>query len=142
MRFMMLIKGNAESEAGVLPSQDLVNAMLRYNEEMAKAGVLADLNGLHPRKDGVTVRRSGGKVSVIDGPFAETKEVLAGYWIIKTNSLQEAIDWAKKMPGDPNNPNGEGELEIRQIYEMEELGMPEATAKAAEIGKDLAKNNR
>src|SRR5690349_24112142 len=112
MKFMMLIKGNAESEAGVLPSHELVDAMMRYNKQMAKAGVLIDLKALHPTKDSVKVRLSGSKVSVIDGPFSETKEVLAGYWIIKTNSLQEAIEWAKKMPGDPSNPDGEGELEI------------------------------
>src|SRR5438128_1407748 len=98
MRFMMMIKGNAESEAGVMPGQELIDAMMRYNKELADAGVLIDLNGLHATKDGAKVRFSGSGTSVKDGPFTETKEIVAGYWIIKANSLQEAVEWAKKAP--------------------------------------------
>jgi hypothetical protein len=148
MRFMMLIKGNAESEAGVMPSQELIDAMMKYNEELANAGALIDLNGLHASRDGAKVRFSSGKTRVIDGPFTETKEVVAGYWIIKADSLQEAVEWAKRAPvvsipqgnGAPG-PNGEGEIEVRQIFEMEEFGASsESVEQAADIEKKLAKN--
>jgi len=120
MRFMMIVKSSKDFEGGKMPSKELVNAMERYNQELAKAGVLIDLAGLYPSANGARVRFSGGKRSVIDGPFAETKELIGGYWIIRVNSKEEAIQWAMRAPA----PHGEGkdaEIEIRQIFDMEEF---------------------
>src|ERR1700687_5791818 len=102
MRFMMIVKANKDSEAGKMPSEELLAAMGKYNEELVKAGVLVDLSGLQPSSKGARIRFSGGKRTVIDGPFAETKELIAGYWIIKVKSRGEAIEWAKRAP----NPQG------------------------------------
>src|SRR5262245_24522512 len=111
MKFMMIVKANKESEAGKMPDEKLLSAMGKYNEELMKAGVLLDLAGLHPSSKGVRIRISGDKRTVIDGPFAETKELIAGYWIIQVKSREEAIDWAKRVP----NPHAEGgEIEVRQ----------------------------
>ncbi|HSE46080.1 MAG TPA: YciI family protein, partial [Gemmatimonadales bacterium] len=119
MRVMVLVKADKKSEAGVLPDERLLTEMGKFNEELVKAGVMLEGEGLHPSSKGARVRFSGNKRSVIDGPFAETKELVAGYWIWKVKSLQEAIDWAKRCP----NPTGaEGEIEIRPIFEAEELG--------------------
>src|SRR5690242_2689711 len=112
MRFMMIVKSNQECEAGKMPSEELLAAMGKYNEELVKAGALVDLSGLKPTSQGARIRYSGGKVSVIDGPFTETKELIGGYWIIRANSLAEAIEWGRRAP----NPHGEGaeaEIEIR-----------------------------
>src|SRR6516165_4689779 len=98
MRFMMMVRANKNTEAGVMPDQRLIAAMGKYNEEMAKAGVLLDLAGLQPSKKGARIRFSGGKPTVIDGPFAETKELIAGYWLIQVKSKEEAIEWAKRCP--------------------------------------------
>ena len=119
MRFMVIVKANKDSEAGVMPSQELLTEMGRYNEELAKAGVLLAAEGLHPSSKGARVKFGGGKRTVIDGPFAETKELVAGYWLWKCKSLQEAIEWVKRCP----NPTGEeGEIEIRQVFEAEDFG--------------------
>src|SRR5580698_4128230 len=104
MRFMMIVKASKEFEAGKMPSQQLVAAMAKYNEELIKAGVLVDLAGLQPTSKGARIRFSGGVKTVIDGPFAETKEVIGGFWIIKVKSKQEALDWAMRAPA----PHGEG----------------------------------
>src|SRR5262249_37894756 len=107
MRFMMIVKASKESEAGLQPSEKLLAAMGKYNEELMKAGVLLDLSGLQPSRKGVRVRFSGGKRTVVDGPFAETKELIAGYWIIQVKSREEAIEWAKRVPFDPDvQPGG------------------------------------
>src|SRR6266702_2919568 len=106
MRFMMIVKASKESEAGVMPSNELIAAMTRYNEELMKAGVLLDLSGLQPSSKGSRVKFSGGKTTVIDGPFPETKELIAGYWIIQVKSKQEAIEWAKRAPAPHNNGEG------------------------------------
>src|SRR5215472_5645645 len=98
MRFMMIVKANKDSEAGVMPSDKLLSAMGKYNEELMKAGVLLDLSGLQPSSKGVRVKFSGGKRTVTDGPFTETKELIAGYWIIQVKSREEAIEWAKRAP--------------------------------------------
>lgn len=119
MRFMVLIKADANSEAGVMPSAQLLAEMGQFNEELVKAGVMQAGEGLHPSSRGARVRFSGKAREVIDGPFAETKELIAGFWIWKCASLQEAIDWLKRCP---NPMLGESEVEIRQVFEAEEFG--------------------
>lgn len=127
MRFMVLVKGNEDSEAGVMPSEELVTAMGKYNEELVKAGVLLAGDGLHPSSKGAKVRFSGDRRTVIDGPFAESKELIAGFWIIDVKSRDEAIEWVKRVP----NPTGEeSEIEIRQIFEVEDF----AAAYPPEVG--------
>jgi hypothetical protein len=138
MRFMMIVKANKDSEAGVMPSPELISAMGRYNEELMKAGVLLDLAGLQASSKGARVRFSAGKRSVVDGPFTESKELIGGYWIIQAKSLAEAIEWAKRAPA----PHGEGqdsEIEIRQFFELEDFGPSEAIDRARELGKELGK---
>ena len=119
MRVMVIVKANEDSEAGVMPSTELLTEMGKYNEELVKAGVMKGGDGLQPSSKGARVRFSGKKRTVVDGPFAETKELIAGYWLWETKSLAEAIEWAKRCP----NPTGEeSELEIRQIFELEDFG--------------------
>jgi hypothetical protein len=116
---MVLIKANADSEAGVMPSQELLAAMGKYNEELVKAGVMLAGEGLHPSSKGKRVRFSGDKRTVIDGPFAETKELIAGFWLWQVKSMEEAIEWVKRCP----NPTGiDGEIEIRPVFEAEDFG--------------------
>jgi hypothetical protein len=137
MRFMMIVKASKDSEAGKLPSEEMLAAMAKFNEEMVKAGVMLDGTGLQPSSKGARVRFSSGKPTVIDGPFAETKELIAGFWIIQVKSKQEAIEWAKRSP----NPHGEGqetEIEIRQLFELEDFGESEAVEHHRELGKQLA----
>jgi hypothetical protein len=119
MRFMILVKATRESEAGVLPTEQQFAEMGRFNEELVKAGVMQAGEGLHPSSKGARVRFSGKERQVIDGPFAETKELVAGFWLWKCASLQEAIDWVKRCP---NPMPGDSEIEIRQIYEAEDFG--------------------
>jgi hypothetical protein len=141
MRFMMLVKANRESEAGVMPDEALIAAMTKYNEELAKAGVLLDLSGLQPSSKGARIKFSGGKPTVIDGPFAETKELIAGYWLIQVKSRDEAIEWAKRVPA----PHGEGrdsEIELRQLFELEDFAPSEAIDRARKLEKDLARNKK
>jgi len=120
MRVMVLIKADKDSEAGVLPDEKFLTEMTQYNEELVNAGVMLAGEGLHPSAKGVRVRFSGGKPSVIDGPFAETKELIAGFWLWQVRSMEEAIEWVKRCP----SPAGatEGEIEIRQVFELEEFG--------------------
>ena len=118
-RFMVFVPANEESEAGVLPGEEVIDAMTAYNEELAKAGVLLDLNGLQPTSKGARVKFSNGKATVVDGPFTEAKELVAGYWLIETKTKDEAIEWVKRCP----NPTGaEAEIEIRQVFEAEDFG--------------------
>jgi hypothetical protein len=134
MRFMMIVKAGKDSEAGKLPSEELLSAMGKYNEELRKAGALVDLNGLHPSSKGARVKFSGGQRTVIDGPFAETKDLVGGYWIIQVNSKEEAIEWAKRAPA----PHGEGqdaEIEIRQIFELDEFHSQAGGRARAAIGE-------
>ena len=138
MRFMMIVKANKDSEAGKMPSEELLTAMGKYNEELMKAGVLVDLSGLQPSSKGARIKFSGGKQTVIDGSFAETKELIAGYWIIKVKSREEAIAWAKRAPA-PFGEGNDGEIELRQFFEMEDFAPSEAVDRAKEIGKELAK---
>jgi hypothetical protein len=119
MRFMVMVKANKDTEAGVMPSQKLLAEMGKFNEELVKAGVMMAGEGLHASSKGARVKFSGDKRSVVDGPFTETKELIAGFWIWNVKSREEAIEWAKRCP----NPTGEeGELEIRQVMEAEDFG--------------------
>src|SRR5712675_2489449 len=127
MKFMMIVKASKESEAGVMPSEALLNAMAKYNEELMKAGVLLDLSGLQASSKGARIKYSDGKrVAVVDGPFAETKELIAGYWIIQVKSREEALEWAKRAPSPHEGENGEGEIELRQFFELEDFTPGEA----------------
>jgi hypothetical protein len=119
MRVMVIIKANEDSEAGVMPSEQLLTEMGAFNEELVKAGVMLDGDGLKPSSAGARVRFSGSQRTVIDGPFVETKELIAGYWIWQVESLDEAIEWVKRCP---NPRNGESEVEIRPIFEAEDFG--------------------
>src|SRR3954447_9769632 len=119
MRVMVIVKASPESEAGVMPSEQLLAAMGAYNEELVKAGIMLAGEGLHASSKGKRVRFSGDKRTVIDGPFAETKELIAGFWIIQVKSLEEAIEWVKRCP---NPMEGESEIEIRQIFEQDDFG--------------------
>jgi hypothetical protein len=120
MRFMILVKADENSEAGVMPSEELLAEMGRYNEELMKAGVLLAGEGLHPSSKGARVRFSGSARTVIDGPFAETKELIAGFWLIEVKSRDEAIEWVKRAPNPM--PGTESEVEIRQVFEAEDFG--------------------
>jgi hypothetical protein len=119
MKFMVIVKATKDSEAGVMPSEQLLTEMGKYNEELAKAGIMLAGEGLHPSSKGVRVRFSGKQRSVIDGPFAETKELIAGYWMWKCKSREEAIEWVKRCP---NPMPGDSEIEIRQVFEAEDFG--------------------
>lgn len=119
MRFMVIVKATRDSEAGVMPSEEMLAAMGKYNEALVEAGIMIAGEGLHPSSKGARVRFSGAMRSVVDGPFAETKELIAGYWIWRVGSLQEAIDWVKRCP---NPMPGDSEIEIRQIFEAEDFG--------------------
>ncbi|MHA6493473.1 YciI family protein [Pseudomonas borbori] len=119
MRFMVIIKASKESEAGEMPSEELLTAMGQYNETLVKAGVLLAGEGLQPSAKGARVKFNGSQRSVVDGPFAETKELIAGFWMFNVASLQEAIEWVKRCP---NPMPGECEIEIRQVFEMEDFG--------------------
>jgi hypothetical protein len=134
MRFMILVKANEDSEAGVLPDEKLLADMGRYNEELAKAGVLLAGEGLQPSSKGARVRFSGGKRTVIDGPFSETKELIAGFWLIQVKSKEEAIEWVKRCPNP--FPGTESEIEIRQVFEAADFG-PAFTAELQEAEERL-----
>ena len=119
MRFMVIVKATKDSEAGALPSEELLTAMGKYNEELAKAGILLAGDGLQPSSKGARVRFSGAKRTVVDGPFAETKELVAGFWLWKVKSKEEAIEWVRRCP---NPMPGDSEIEIRQVFEAEDFG--------------------
>ena len=141
MRFMVIVKATKDSEAGVKPSTELLAAMGKFNEELVKAGVMQAGDGLHPSSKGARVRFSGDKRTVIDGPFAETKELIAGFWIWECKSLQEAIGWAKRCPNP--HPGSENEVEIRQIFSPEDFGpefTPELREQEERIMAQVAKN--
>lgn len=119
MRFMVIVKATQDTEAGVMPDEKMLAEMGKYNEELVKAGIMLAGEGLHPSSKGARVKFSGDKRTVIDGPFAETKELIAGFWIWQVKSLEEAIEWVKRCP----NPTGaESEIEIRQVFEAEDFG--------------------
>jgi hypothetical protein len=120
MKFMLILKATKDSEAGKMPSEESINAMVKYNQEQAKAGVLVDAAGLWPSSKGARVRfLASGKKTLTDGPFAESKELVAGHWLIKVNSLEEAVEWAKRAPVMPNGPDQDTEIEAREFIEFE-----------------------
>ncbi|MDQ6936388.1 MAG: YciI family protein [Actinomycetota bacterium] len=119
MRFMVMVKSDADTEAGVMPSEELLSEMGRFNEELAQAGVLLAAEGLQPSSKGARVRFSGRERTVIDGPFTEAKELIAGFWLLQVKSRDEAIEWIKRCP---NPTNGESEIEIRQVFEADDFG--------------------
>lgn len=139
MRFMMIVKGNKYTEAGKMPDEKLIAAMTKYNEELQKAGVLLDLSGLQPTSKGVRIKFSGGKRTIIDGPFTESKEVIAGYWLIQVKSREEAMEWAKRVPA-PHGEGNDGEIELRQLYDIEDFPPSEAIEHARKLGEKLGKN--
>jgi hypothetical protein len=142
MRFMVMVKANEDSEAGVMPSQELLTAMTQYNEELVKAGVLLAADGLQPSSKGKRVRFSGDKRTVVDGPFAETKELIAGFWIIQVKSIEEAVEWVKRCP---NPMEGESEIEIRQVFDPDDFGeafTPELRDKEQRIYEQMGKNKQ
>ena len=141
MRFMMIVKANKDSEAGKMPSEEMLTAMAKYNEELMKAGVMVDGAGLQSSSKGARIKFSGEKRTVIDGPFAETKELIAGYWIINVKSKAEAIEWAKRVP-NPHGEGQEGEIEIRQFFELEDFAPSPAIDRHAELGRELAKTKK
>ena len=142
MRFMVIVKANKDSEAGVLPDEKLLADMGKFNEELVKAGVMLAGEGLQPSSKGARVRFSANnKRTVIDGPFPETKELIAGYWLFQTKSLEEAIEWVKRSPNP--FPNNESEIEIRQVFETDDFGAeftPELREQEARLGKQMAAN--
>ena len=120
MKVMVIVKATKNSEAGVMPSEQLLTQMGKYNEELVKAGIMLAGDGLHPSSKGKRIKFSGGKRTVVDGPFAETKELIAGYWMWQVRSMEEAVEWARRCP-DPM-PGEEAELEIRRVFEAEDFG--------------------
>jgi hypothetical protein len=141
VRFMVLVKADKNSEAGVMPSEKLLADMGRYNEELVKAGVLLAGEGLHPSSKGARVKFSGAKRTVVDGPFPETKDLVCGFWILQVKSREDAIEWVKRCP---NPMEGETELEIRQVFEADDFGAeltPELRASEQRMRDQLAANN-
>lgn len=143
MRFMMIVKASTDSEAGNPPSLEMINAMMKYNEELVKAGVLVAADGLHPSSSGIRISypEPGGKPVVTDGPFAEAKELIAGFTMIEVKSREEAIEWALRMP-DPHG-FGQGQIELRQVFEAPELTSdPEAIAKENALREEVQRQRR
>jgi hypothetical protein len=136
MRVMVIIWGNEDSEAGIMPSEKLLNEMGKFNEELVNAGVMLAGEGLHPSSKAKRIKFSGGERLVTDGPFAETRELIAGFWIWKVNSMDEAIEWAKRIPNDPERPDMESEIDLRQIFEAEDFG-PELTPELRKLEERL-----
>ena len=132
MRFMVIVKANKDSEAGIMPDEELLSEMGKYNEELVKAGIMLAGEGLHPSSKGARVRFSGRERTVIDGPFSETKELIAGYWLWNVKSKEEAIEWVKRCP---NPMTGESEIEIRQVFEAADFGGDELTPELKELFK-------
>jgi len=139
MRFMVIVKATKDSEAGKMPSEERLGEMAKFNEEMVKAGIMLDGAGLQSSAKGARIRFTGGKRSVIDGPFAETKELIAGYWVIQVKSKEEAIEWIKRCP---NPYNEDGEIEIRQFFEIEDFGDSPAVDHHKAVGEQLASQKK
>lgn len=141
MRFMIIVKATQDSEAGIMPSEELLTAMGAYNEQLVKAGIMLAGDGLHPSSKGARVRFSGAKRAVVDGPFAETKELIAGFWIWQCKSMEEAVEWVKRCP---NPMPGDSEIEIRRIFEAEDFGeafTPELREQEERIRAEAAKKS-
>jgi hypothetical protein len=141
MRFMMIVKASKDSEAGELPSEERFAEMGRYNAELMKAGVLLDLSGLHASAKGARVKFSGDRKTVVDGPFTEAKELIAGYWIIQVRSREEAIEWALRAP-NPAGPGKDSEIEVRQFFELEDFGENQAVEDAIKRREEFAESRK
>ena len=142
MRVMVMVKATEDSEAGRMPTQELMDAMMKFNEELVKAGIMKMGDGLQPSSKGKRIHFSGPKRTVIDGPFAETKELVAGFWLWEVKSMEEAVEWAKKCP---NPMPGDSDLEIRPFYEAEDLGpefTPELRAKSEQLRQQIEKKGK
>ena len=133
MRFMIIVKATKDSEAGVMPEEKLIAEMATYHEELAKAGVLLDASGLQPSAKGWRIRYDGGRRAVIDGPFAESKELIAGYTLIQVKSKEEAMEWTRRFP-NPAGDGKDGEIEVRQLYELEDFDPSDAVERFRELG--------
>jgi hypothetical protein len=133
MRFMIIVKATRDSEAGSMPGEELIASMAAYHEALAKAGMLLDGSGLHPSSKGWRIQYSGEKRTVVDGPFAETKELIAGYTLIQAESREEALEWTRRFP-NPSVDHGEAQIEVRQLYELEDFGSSPALDRMREIG--------
>lgn len=145
MRVMVIIKANQDSEAGVMPSEKILTEMGNFNEELVKAGVMLAGEGLHPSSKGKRVKFSGGKRIVTDGPFAETKELIAGFWLWKVNSIEEAVEWVKRVPFDEESALSDAEIEIRPVFETEDFGdelTPEARAQEQRLRAEIKKQKQ
>ena len=143
MKVMVFVKATKDSEAGVMPTHELISEMVAFNEQLIKAGIMKDGDGLKPSSQGARVRFHGKQRTVIDGPFAETKELVAGYWIWEVKSLAEAIEWVKRCPNPM--PGTEAEIEIRQIFDAADFGealTPEARERAERLGAEMARNQK
>ena len=140
MRVMVIVKASKESEEGQMPDEKILTAMGKYNEQLVNAGVMKMGEGLHPTSRGKRVRFSGSQRTVIDGPFAETKELIAGYWIIQVKSREEALEWAKRAPAPFESEGGEGQIELRQFFELEDFTPSQAVERHRELGKELNAN--
>jgi hypothetical protein len=139
---MVIIKANKDSEAGIMPSEKLMTDMGNFNEELVKAGIMLAGEGLRPSSKGKRVRFTGGQRIVTDGPFAETKELIAGFWLWKVNSMEEAVEWVKRIPCDPESTPDDTEIEIRQVGEIEDFGdelTPEARAQEDRLRAEIEK---
>jgi hypothetical protein len=135
MRFMIIVKGNQDTEAGVMPPPELFDEMAAYHEELQRAGALLDASGLQPTSKGWRIKYSGGRRTVVDGPFTESKELVAGYTIIQVNSREEALEWTRRFPS-PMLPGQEGEIEVRQLYEVDDLPAGEGVDRFRELEKE------
>ena len=133
MRFMILVKANKDTEAGVMPEEGLIAEMAAYHEELAKAGALLEASGLQPTSKGARIKYSGGRRTLVDGPFTESKELVAGYTVIKVKSREEAMDWAMRFPA-PFGEGAEGEIEIRPLFEIEDFGSSESMERFRDMG--------
>jgi hypothetical protein len=143
MKVMVIVKATKDSEAGEMPSEELLSAMGQYNEELVKAGILLAGDGLHPSSKGKRVRFSGSQRTVIDGPFAETKELIAGYWLWQVRSMEEAVEWARRCPNPM--PNEDSELEIRPLFEPEDFGeafTPELREKEEQLRAEVERRQK
>ena len=136
MRFMMIVKASKESEAGVMPTEKALADMAKYNEELVKAGVMLDGAGLKPSSSSARIKYSGSKRTVVDGPFAETKELVAGFWVIQVKSKEEAIEWAKRVPFE------DGEVELRPFFELEDFAPGPAIEHHKEVGRQLEQQKK
>ena len=139
MRFMMIVRANKETEAGAMPSEKMIAAMTKYNEDLVNAGVFVEGAGLQPSSKGARIHCSGDKRTVIDGPFLETRELIAGYWVIQVKSREEAIAWARRAP-NPYGENGEGDIELRQFFGLEDFEPSAAVEEARKLEKKVSRH--